>query len=195
MRVVRRAAIVAALTLVAACSGNTSTAIASTPTITVASVNGTGCPAGTYTASVTGSTVTVTYTAFEAKAGAGVSVILARRNCLISMAVLSPGQTFAVSSASEHGAINIPAGATANQRHTYYLQGTATNTILDYPATGPQSGAWDKSDTAPYAAPCGTTKNLNLNVELKVSTGATTSLSLNGATPGTTINFVFTDCP
>lgn len=197
MRVASRTALVAVLALTAACGGHSTAARAATPTVTVASVNGTGCPAGTVTTSVTGGTVTATYTAFTAKAGTGSVSGGNRRNCLFSLTVNAPGQTFAVTSATEQGAINLPAGATALQRTTYYLQGTSPNTVVDHPATGPVSGAWNQTDTAPYAAPCGTTRNLNINVELRVtSTGAAASLSLAGAAPnGTVINLGFTDCP
>jgi hypothetical protein len=196
MRVVNRVALVLVLAAAAACTTDSPPAKASAPTITVASVNGSGCPAGTATATVTGSAVTVTYTSFTASAGTGVSPILSRRNCLISMAISAPGRIFAVTSATEHGTVSVPAGGTVLQRHTYYLQGTSANTVVDHPASGPLSGAWDKTDTAPYAAPCGTTRNLNLNVDLRVtSPGPSASLSLNGATPGTTINLAFTNCP
>lgn len=171
----------------------------SSPTVAVGSVNGSGCPAGTVTTTVAsdGSSVTASYTAFTAKAGAGSTPTEFRRSCLLSIQIVAPGQTWAVTSATEHGTVDVPAGGTGVQRTSYYLQGSSATTPIDHSATGPLSGAWDQSDPAPFTAPCGTTRNLNVNVELRVTTagGAAASLSLNGATPGTTINLGYTACP
>jgi uncharacterized protein YraI len=168
------------------------------PAVAVASVNGTGCPAGTVTTSVAtdGSSVTASYSAFTAKAGAGSTPLEYRRACLLSIAIVAPGQTWAVSSATEHGAIDIPTGGSALQRTNYYIQGNSTGNPVDHVATGPQSGAWGQTDATPISAPCGTTHNLNVNVELRAFTagGVAASLSLNGSTPGTTINLDYTAC-
>jgi hypothetical protein len=181
-----------------ACGSPATRASASAPTVVVASVNGTGCPAGTVTTAVApdASSVTAAYSAFTARAGAGSTPTEFRRVCVLSIQIVSPGQTWAVTSATEHGAIDIPTGATALQRSNYYLQGS-TGTPVDHSVTGPQSGAWDQSDAAPITAPCGTVRNLNVSVELRVTTagGVAASLSLNGTDPGTTVNLGYTACP
>lgn len=196
MRAVRRVALVAVLVLTAACSSNDGPAVASTPTVTVATALGSGCPAGTVTTAVVGTTITAVYTAFTAQAGTGVPLAQNRRNCQFNIQIVSPGQRFSVTSVEEHGTISLPAGGTALQSTNYFLQGNSANAPVDHPATGPLSGPWDQTDNAPFAAPCGNTKNLNVNVQLKVaSPGPAASLTLNGPTAGTTIHLAFTDCP
>jgi len=176
-----------------------SAATLTTPTVTVASVNGSGCPAGTATTSVAGdaSSLTAAYTAFTAKAGTGSTPTQFRRNCQLNIKIVSPGQTYTVSQVTEHGSVNLPTGGTALQHTTYYLQGSSTTTPVDHSASGPLSGAWDQNDPTPFSAPCGTTVNLNVNVALSVTTGpsgAAASLSLIGSPLGTTVDFVWTPC-
>lgn len=201
MRAAVSAAAVVLVFAAAGCSSDSqagSAAPLTAPTVTVASVNGSGCPAGTVTTSVApgGSTITAAYTAFTAKAGTGSTATEFRRNCQLNLQIVSPGQTYAVSSVTEHGAVSLPAGGTALQRTSYYLQGNSTGVPVDHTAAGPLSGAWDQVDATPFSVPCGTVKNLNVNVELRVaSPGAATSLSLNGAGPGSTLNFAWTTCP
>ena len=191
MHLFRRVVAVTAAALLAACATAATPAApaaASGIGVTVVTVNGTGCPAGTVTATVApdGSSVTAAYSAFTAAN--------ARRNCVFSIAIVAPGQTWAVTSVTEHGAVSLPAGATATQDTGYYIQGSSPTNHVIHTASGPLAGPWDQSDPAPLSAPCGTTRNLNIDVSLR-TVGAGASLSLNGATPGTTINLGFTDCP
>jgi hypothetical protein len=203
MRVLSALATLALLVPVAGCDEQAEpqpagVAALSTPSVTVGSVNGSGCPAGTVSASpaADGSSVRVVYSAFTAKAGAGAGPTELRRNCQTNLRIVSPGQTYAVASVRELGAVSVPAGGSALQRTSYYLAGGATGTPVDHAASGPLSGVWDQTDTNPFAAPCGTTRNLNVNVELRVaSPGPAASLSLNGASNGTTVNLSWSSCP
>lgn len=163
------------------------------PTVTVNTINGTGCPAGTATGTVLpdGAGVQVTYTAFTAKAGTGSTSTEFRRNCQLNVTLAGAGQTYKVSTAAHVGLVNAPAGGTVLQRGAYYLQGDPSGAPADHTDVGPIAGPWTVTDTDPYTAPCGSTRNLNVNTELRVSTpGPAASLSLTGST----INVAWSAC-
>jgi hypothetical protein len=177
-----------------AASSNKAAAALSTPTVVVNTINGTGCPANTATATVLpdGAGIQVAYTsAFTAKAGTGSTPLQFRRNCQLNITLTSTDQRYTVSTANHQGSVTLPVGGVALQRNTYYLQGDSIGTPVDHTANGPLSEAWSVTDTSPFAAPCGTTRNLNINMELRVtSPGPAASLSLDSST----INLIWSAC-
>ncbi|MFI6078087.1 DUF4360 domain-containing protein [Actinoplanes sp. NPDC051343] len=180
----------------------------STPvTVTVQTVNGSGCPAGT--ASVTmlpdNTGFRITYSDFLARAGGTVPATDFRKNCQVNLLVHIPqGFTFAVARADYWGKLRLAAGASALERSNYYYQGSSDDNYVDHSIAGPTAGTWhtvDVTDDAElvYAA-CGAVRSLNINTELRVDPGtatATTSYISLRASEGdvyTVVQFQWKQC-
>ncbi|SDG08561.1 protein of unknown function [Lentzea fradiae] len=149
-------------------------------TIDVVTVNGSGCPAGTaaVAASDDRTAFTVTYSQFLAQAGQGTSPTDFRKNCQLNIRVGYPqGFTFGIAQADYRGFAHLQAGATGSEKGSYYFQGMSEGTSRTHTFTGPKSDNWQATDHADVAevvyAPCGETRNLNINTELRVNAGTT----------------------
>jgi hypothetical protein len=161
--------------------------------IEVASVNGSGCPAGTtFILTSPGNTAfSVNFLEYDAVTGPGASPTEFRRNCQISLRVNYPaGYTYALGTAQYRGWLELANGARGVHRSTYYIQGMSASTQISHTTAGPVSGAWSTNDTvdptAQIWAPCGERRNLNINTELRVYRGtsaatATSSMTLLSA--------------
>jgi hypothetical protein len=160
-------------------------------TVAVQTVNGSGCPAGT--ASVTmlpdNTGFRITYGNFIARAGGSVPATEFRKNCQVNLLVYIPqGFTFAVARADYWGKAHLEAGATALQRSNYYYQASSDNNYVDHTFAGPLDGTWRTTDITPAAelvyAPCGVTRSLNINTELRVygaSSGGKSYISMRAS--------------
>jgi uncharacterized protein DUF4360 len=142
--------------------------------IEVATVNGSGCPAGDgASVSVNGDTVTLSYSGYSAQSGGTAAPTDFRRNCQINLQVSVPdGYTYTVAEANFTGYASVGRGATALQRANYYFSGEAATTALPHPINGPYRGGWATTDTtaglaALGTAPCSADRNLNINTELR----------------------------
>ncbi|RSM41235.1 DUF4360 domain-containing protein [Amycolatopsis balhimycina DSM 5908] len=149
-------------------------------TLDIKTINGSGCPAGTATASADvasdNTAFTVHYTNFTAKAGGGVSALEARKNCQINVLVHVPqGFTYAIASAEYRGYAHIESGASALEQANYYFAGTSPTARERHTFPGPFHGVWRAVDTTDVAelvfAPCGESRNLNINAELRADAG------------------------
>jgi hypothetical protein len=151
-------------------------------TVQVLTANGSGCPAGTAAVRPQSDRTgfSVSYSAFTAAAGAGANATDMRKNCQLSLLVNVPqGFTFAIASADYSGYAHLAKGATGLHRTNYYFQGTADNSYSDHTFSGPLTSRWRTSDveTAPIYAPCGTSRVLNVNTELRIDDGSSTDAS------------------
>jgi hypothetical protein len=151
-------------------------------TLDVVTVNGSGCPAGTASVSVLpdNSGFRINYSDFRAEAGGGAAPTAFRENCQVNLNVHIPqGFTFAIARADYWGRARLAAGATALQRSNYYYQGSSENNVVDHTYSGPLNGTWHSTDVTEVAelvyAPCGAVRNLNINTELRVDAGTSTS--------------------
>lgn len=149
-------------------------------TLDVVSINGSGCPPGTADVSMLpdGTGFRVTYRDFLARAGGNADPVDFRKNCQLNVLVHIPqGFTFAIASADYRGRARLEAGASALQRTNYYFQGSADNTFVDHTFAGPLFSGWATTDQTPVTelvfAPCGETRNVNVNTELRVNEGST----------------------
>jgi hypothetical protein len=149
-------------------------------TLDIKTINGSGCPAGTATASADvasdNTSFTVRYTNFTAKAGGGASALDARKNCQINVLVHVPqGFTYAIASAEYRGFAHIESGASALEQANYYFAGTSPTARVRHTFPGPFHGVWRASDVTEVAelvfAPCGEDRNLNINAELRADAG------------------------
>jgi hypothetical protein len=160
--------------------------------IEVATVNGSGCPAGDgASVTVNGDTVTLSYSGYSAQAGGGAEPTDFRKNCQINLVVSVPdGYTYTVAEANFAGSAAVSRGASALQRANYYFSGSAATTALPHPITGPFRGDWASTDSpdslaALGAAPCSADRNLNINTELRAESDnpyGSSSITLDSST-------------
>jgi hypothetical protein len=155
-------------------------------TLDIKTINGSGCPAGTATASADvasdNTSFTVHYTNFTAKAGGGASALDARKNCQINVLVHVPqGFTYAIDSAAYRGYAHIESGASALEQANYYFTGTSPTARVRHTFPGPFQGVWRAVDTTDEAdlvfSPCGESRNLNINAELRADAGGSSGAS------------------
>jgi hypothetical protein len=180
----------------AAVSGPVLVSPAAAPTdkivIDVATVNGSGCPAGTAAIAMSpdNTAFTVTYSNYTALVGVGALATDFRKNCQLNLIVHVPnGFTYAVASVDYRGFSSLAQGATGTQRANYYFQGLTQTAYASHAITTVGPYDWQFTDTVGVAAlsfaPCGEQRNLNINTELRVA-GGTSNLA-------TTTSFVTMD--
>ncbi|MGW2819855.1 DUF4360 domain-containing protein [Streptomyces sp. NPDC001443] len=146
--------------------------------ITVATVNGSGCPQGTTAVAVSedNTAFTVTYSNYLAQAGGNSDPTAFRKNCQLNLVVHVPqGFTYAIASADYRGFAALESGASATQRASYYFQGSPATAYRSHPFSGPLNDNWEATDSTDWAqlvwAPCGVQRNFNINTELRVNAG------------------------
>jgi hypothetical protein len=178
-------------------------------TAKVVTMNGSGCPAGTASvrANSDNTGFAVTYNQYVATAGAEADNVDFRKNCQLAVQLGIPsGFTYAIARADYSGWGHLATGATGLQRANYYFQGASSNSFSDHKFTGPFSGRWQASDETDMAemvyAPCGETRFLNINTELRVNDGSadpktTSALSMRYASGSvsTIYNLSWKQCP
>jgi len=178
--------------------------------ISVATVNGSGCPAGTAAVAVSpdNTAFTVTYSQYMAQVGVGALPTDFRKNCQLNLKVHVPqGFTYAIAKADYRGFSHLESGATAMERANYYFQGQSQTSFIMHPFSGPVEDDWQTTDSVDVAAlvfaPCGELRNLNVNTELRVNPGTsnprkTTSFIAMDSTDGsikTVYHFAWMACP
>ncbi|MFI0412468.1 DUF4360 domain-containing protein [Actinomadura sp. 3N508] len=148
-------------------------------TIEIATVNGSGCPAGTAAVAVSDDkeAFTVTYSDYTVMAGGGAASTDFRKNCQISMKVHVPqGFTYAISNTDYRGFASLPAGATGVQKASYYFQGQQQTAAKTHTLRGEYADNFQFTDTNDVGQmvwkPCGEERNFNINTELRVTKGS-----------------------
>ncbi|MGV9555142.1 DUF4360 domain-containing protein [Streptomyces sp. NPDC003522] len=146
--------------------------------IDVATVNGSGCPAGTAAVAVSedNTAFTVTYSDYLAQAGGTSDPTAFRKNCQLSLVVHVPqGFTYAIAGADYRGFASLQPGASAVQRASYYFQGSSGTVFKNHTFNGAYNDNWQATDVTDWAqlvyAPCGIQRNFNINTELRVNAG------------------------
>ncbi|MEU9914923.1 DUF4360 domain-containing protein [Streptomyces sp. NPDC051001] len=161
--------------------------------IKVATVNGSGCPAGTTAVAVSedNTAFTVTYSDYLAQAGGNSDPTAFRKNCQLNLIVHVPqGFTYAIASADYRGFAALQSGASATQRASYYFQGSPDTASRTHPFSGPYNDNWQATDTTDWAqlvwAPCGVQRNFNINTELRVNAGTSSASKVSFMTMDST---------
>jgi hypothetical protein len=209
----RQAVLVAAASTVLALSLSTpahaaADALAAAPdgkvTVEVVAANGSGCAPGTASviANSDNTGFRIRYNDFVAEAGGGADATDRRKNCQIGVVVTVPaGWTFAIAEADYGGRARLYAGATAVQRTNYYWQGSSETSSTTETFTGPVNGYWETRDVAPVLiyTPCAAQSVLNINTELRVNGGTSSSTSsvsmkTSEGDVDTLFNFSWTRC-
>jgi hypothetical protein len=146
--------------------------------IDVATVNGSGCPAGTAAVAVNegNTSFTVTYSDYLAQAGGNSDPTDFRKNCQLNLVVRIPsGFTYAIASADYRGFGHLEPGATGTQKASYYFSGDSATSSVTHTLDAPHSDNWQFTDTVETDQlsykPCGEERNFNINTEIRVSAG------------------------
>ncbi|GAB7045358.1 DUF4360 domain-containing protein [Catenuloplanes indicus] len=152
--------------------------------IDLVAMAGSGCRPGSAAVAVSpdNTAFTAIYSDYLAQAGPGIATTEGRKNCQLNVLVHVPqGFTFAITKVDYRGYGLLQTGAVASQRANYYFQGMTQGTYVNHPITAPLDDNWIASDEVPIAAvvwhPCGELRNLNINTELRVSKGTSTTAS------------------
>jgi hypothetical protein len=147
-------------------------------TVGLVSANGSGCPAGTTATTISPdqTAFTVTYSDYLAQAGGGVSPVLSRSNCQLTVQVNAPqGFTYAIAEADYRGYADLAPGASGTEQANYYFQGDSRTGAVRHTLPGGFSDDWQATDSTPVSAlvwaPCGAIRDLNINTQLIVSPG------------------------
>ncbi len=178
-------------------------------TIEVATVNGSGCPAGTAAVAVSPDkeAFTVTYSDYMAQAGGASTATDFRKNCQLDLKVHVPqGFTYAIAAADYRGFASLEQGASAVEKASYYFQGMPQTSAISHTLSGPYADNWQFTDTNDVAQlvykPCGEERNFNINTELRALKGtsdpAKTSFIAMDSTDGsikTVYHFAWKACP
>ncbi|MGP4110079.1 DUF4360 domain-containing protein [Streptomyces sp. 4N509B] len=175
-------------------------------TVSLDSVNGSGCPAGSARVAATpdGRSINVLYSEYLVWAGQGSDVTEQRKNCFLSIDVDVPdGYTYAITGLQYQGFAELAQGATGLQQAQYYFQGQSRTTTVTHDFSGPYDGSLDRRDSIPQGdqiwAPCGGDVNLNVNTELRVNPGSSTGepsvMAMHSTqVPGTTLSMSVKPC-
>jgi hypothetical protein len=160
-------------------------------TIDLVTINGSGCPSGTAVqTSADNTSFFVSYSEYLALAGVGANPTDFRKNCQLNVLVHVPqGFSFAIAEADFTGFASLAAGAFASERANYYFAGETPTAVVTHSFTGPMVDDWHTVDSTDVAtlvfSPCGVSRNLNINTELRVSNGT--------ADPSKTTNWIAMD--
>ncbi|MEV0734887.1 DUF4360 domain-containing protein [Streptomyces sp. NPDC050549] len=161
--------------------------------INVATVNGSGCPQGTTAVAVSedNTAFTVTYSAYLAQVGGNSDPTAFRKNCQLNLVVHVPqGFTYAIASVDYRGFASLQRGASGAQKASYYFQGSSNTASKSHPFNGPYDDNWQATDSTDWAqlvwAPCGVQRNFNINTELRVAAGTSSSSAVSFMTMDST---------
>jgi hypothetical protein len=162
-----------------ALSGGTSVPNPSGAYFASINANGTGCPAGTWDATISpdGQEFAVEFSQYEAELNPGQTMVV--KDCTLGIDFHSPtGMQFAVSSFRYQGyAMLDEAGMTARQTAKYYFMGMPVPSRLNYTDfAGPRDDSYLFEDNILTSdltwSPCGTTRRLNAQTRLIVQNNA-----------------------
>lgn len=137
--------------------------------------NGTGCPAGSWEASISpdGQEFAVAFSAYEASISPGQAFAVS--DCTLALDLKSPsGLSFAVTDFTFQGVLLLDSpGMSASQTTKYYFQGNPVPAKESrYYPTGPYDGTYLFHDPVTVAdlvwSPCGITRRLNAQSRLVV---------------------------
>ncbi|TDD29270.1 DUF4360 domain-containing protein [Actinomadura sp. KC06] len=177
-------------------------------TIDIATVNGSGCPAGTTAVAISDDkeAFTVTYSDYMAQAGGSSKPTDGRKNCVISMKVHVPqGFTYAIAQTDYRGYAYLEKGASAVQKASYWFQGNSPTGVIQHNIPGAYDNNWQYTDRIPVDAlvwkKCGEQRNFNINTEIRATAGTDktkTSFIAMDSTDGsikTKYHFSWKTCP
>lgn len=146
-------------------------------TVRLVTANGSGCPLGSITAAPfeDNEGFTITYNSFIAQAGGGVSPLENRKNCQIAVEAKVPqGFTYAIAEVTSRGYMQLEKKATGVTKTSYYFAGDPHTADVQKTFKGEETDNWEVTHQAESIiwAPCKTTRNININTELRLRSGS-----------------------
>src|SRR5215207_717450 len=159
-------------------------------------VNGSGCRPGTAAAAIAPdrTAFTVTYSEYQAVVGPGTKPKDARKYCNLNVRLDIPaGYSYAIRQADYRGFGQLERGVRAVQAASYFFPGGSKKADVERSFTGPFDDNWLTTDQLEDRdldwAPCGKSRKLSIDTELRVSAGTSspteTSLIAMDSTDGT----------
>lgn len=155
-----------------------SSAYADAPSyVRVRSINfaGSGCPAGSVATNVSPDlqAFTLLFDNYIAEVGPGISAREKRKNCVVNVDLDFPqGWTYTVFTVDYRGFLDLERGLTATQQTSYYFQGSSSTARLASNFAGPAARDYQVRDTLGVTSliwsPCGASRSLNMNTEVRV---------------------------
>jgi hypothetical protein len=143
---------------------------------------GSGCPAGTVAQNISPDrqAFTLLFDSYVAQIGPGVPFIERRKNCQLNVDLDFPnGWSYSLITLDYRGYVALEARVKGLQQSRYYFQGSASTATLRTPMVGPRDGNYQIRDTLALSAlvwsPCGATRSLNINSELRLDNSSNTS--------------------
>lgn len=190
----------AALAAIALLVSSMSPAAAAGPSIGRLGVGGTGCPAGTVSASLSGGGSTLSLRFSQYRASAGGARTLDRKACGVAIPFTVPaGKSVAIVGVQYAGRNKLPAGATATLRTETFFAG-GSGPVVSKTFTGPSTGSYRFTSTAsaPIWSACGASLNLRVNSSLRVNsprgTAASSSIAAQDVSAGLVYLLKFRAC-
>lgn len=136
---------------------------------------GTGCPAGTVAQNVSADAqaFTLLFDSFVAQTAPGLPPTESRKNCTLNIDLaVPPSWSYSIFTVDYRGYANLEPGVTGIQKSTYYFQGQRNQINLQTTIVGPQARDYSLRDTLGLQAtewsPCGGTRALNINAQVRV---------------------------
>jgi hypothetical protein len=170
--------------------------------VSVVTVNGSGCPDGEGSAklSATGASFSITTPAYIAAAGGPAGPTDFRENCQVGVRFSGiEGWTYAVTRVTATGFAYLAPAASGLTRTSLYFQGTSQTTAANLLISGPVAEPWTATETVDAAdlnwAPCDSQRDLNVNTELRVIGGAGLTASVMVRDAVTAGRLVWQRCP
>lgn len=135
---------------------------------------GTGCPAGTAAAAISGQTLSILYDQFVAEAGGPTGRTFDRKSCNLAIPVHVPnGLSVSIVSVDYRGYNGLPPGASSVFRVEYFFAG-GTGPVFNQTFGGPRQQDFTISNTIVAAAnvwsACGQDVTLRTNASIRVTT-------------------------
>ena len=151
---------------------------------------GNGCPAGTASVSLSGSSLSVKFSSYRVAAGGSTGNSFDREACGLSIPITLPsGQAVAIVGADYSGFNNLPSGASSTFSVEQFLAG-ASGPKYTKTTNGPSKGKFSTSSDVPLAwSACGGSVTLRTQTSLivKSPSGKAASASIRSQDVGTTI--------
>ena len=136
---------------------------------------GSGCPAGSVAGNISSDrqAFTLLFDQYVAEVGPGVPYSMKRKNCQLNIALDYPqGWSFTLFTVDYRGYAALQRGVTGTQQSSYYFQGSSGTGRLRTNYRGPMDQDYQIRDTLTTSAlvwsPCGATRALNVNTEVRV---------------------------
>lgn len=153
-------------------------------TISVASINGTGCPYGSTTIAMSEDkrSFSVSYSEYTALAGPGVPLATGRKNCQINMRVNVPGgYTYGIPSVDYAGYADVKRDAYGSIGATHYFSDLAETPITQR-IQGPIENTWQQREGVPFEKivwnPCGDPRQFHIKNHMELNRANSTEQSM-----------------